>query len=312
MKEPIVSVVIPCYNGAAFIGDAIKSVLVQTEPRLELIVVDDGSIDASADIVASVSDERVRLIRHESNRGIAAARNTAIRSARGEFIALLDQDDVWKPEKLARQLAAFADAGDDVALVYSNIDVQNLDSGAVRSRTRAVPADVNSFDRTRELEALFLNNYIASITILARRRCLEDVGVFDETIKSGSDDFELFLRLRMKYRFHYIDASLAVRREHDANFTNPETMLPDALRLLDEVVAAHPELAPIRPRARSEFYFRLARDLHYKRKRTQAMAAYRESLSSRPANGKALAGMILLCMGSVGGAITALYHKLRR
>src|SRR6185437_6540351 len=99
-----ISVIIPLYNRREEIGRAIASALRQSRAPHEVVVVDDASRDGSADAVAALGDTRIRLLRHEQNRGAAAARNTGIEAATGEWIALLDSDDEWEPEKLARQL----------------------------------------------------------------------------------------------------------------------------------------------------------------------------------------------------------------
>lgn len=104
MNAPLVSVVMPLFNGESYVREAIDSVLAQTQADLELIVVDDCSSDASARAVASYADPRIRLLSHERNKGAAQARNTAIAAARGRYIAFLDADDVWLPHKLEEQI----------------------------------------------------------------------------------------------------------------------------------------------------------------------------------------------------------------
>jgi len=103
-KFGLVSVVMPAYNSEKYIGDAISSVLKQTYPFFELIIVDDGSTDRTREIVSSFSDERIVLLTHEKNRGVAEARNTALKKARGKWVALIDSDDVWLPERLEKLL----------------------------------------------------------------------------------------------------------------------------------------------------------------------------------------------------------------
>ena len=117
---PAVSVIMPAYNVAPYVGDALRSALAQTFTDLEVLVVDDGSTDATADVVAGIAarDPRVRLIR-QPNRGLAGARNTGLRSARGDVFALLDSDDLWEPEFLAEQVAILR-AHPDVHTVTGN------------------------------------------------------------------------------------------------------------------------------------------------------------------------------------------------
>ncbi|MCD4689923.1 glycosyltransferase [bacterium] len=109
-KTPRVSVIIPCYGGERFVVAAVESVLAQTEPRVEVIVVDDHSPDGSRAVLEPLlSNPRVRLLTHNENRGIAAARNTGLRTSDAEFIGFLDQDDLWLPGKIELPLGVFAD-----------------------------------------------------------------------------------------------------------------------------------------------------------------------------------------------------------
>jgi glycosyltransferase involved in cell wall biosynthesis len=117
---PTVSVIMPAFNVEPYVGDAIRSALAQTYPDFELIVVDDGSKDGTADVVRSLAreDKRVKLVQ-QANRGLAGARNSALRASRGEFFALLDSDDLWEPEFLAEQMAIL-EAHPEVDIVTGN------------------------------------------------------------------------------------------------------------------------------------------------------------------------------------------------
>ena len=108
----LVSIIVPAYNAEKYIADAIGSVLRQTYPYFELIIVDDASTDRTAEVVQSFSDQRIKLIRHASNKGPGAARNTAIEAARGKWIAFLDADDQWKANRLERLVDVLKDAGE--------------------------------------------------------------------------------------------------------------------------------------------------------------------------------------------------------
>ena len=105
--RPVVTVIIPTFNRAAIVGRAIRSVLAQTCPDWELIVVDDCSTDATEQAVRDFSDNRIKYLRHDRNRRLSAARNTALRCGRGEYVAFLDDDDEWLPEKLEKELEVF-------------------------------------------------------------------------------------------------------------------------------------------------------------------------------------------------------------
>lgn len=118
-NKPTVSIIIPTYNRRQSIGRFIKSVLNQTYRDFELIIVDDGSTDNTRELVAGFNNERIRYVRHEENKGEAAARNTGIKAARGEYIASHDSDDEWLHEKLAKQIRAFENCSPEIGVVYN-------------------------------------------------------------------------------------------------------------------------------------------------------------------------------------------------
>jgi glycosyltransferase involved in cell wall biosynthesis len=169
--ETTISVVIPAYNAAHFLPRCLGSVLAQTRPAQEVIVVDDGSKDSSGEVAAALG---ARVIRQE-NRGLAAARNTGIRHATGQWIALLDADDVWSPEKLERQAAAI---GPDVVLVYTGI--RQFDDQGTRAVQRAVePAAAKKMLR-------YCNPIVPSSALL-RRQTVLDAGGFLEGAPACED-----------------------------------------------------------------------------------------------------------------------------
>src|SRR2546426_2534703 len=130
-----VSVIVRTYNRAYAIRDALESALKQSYHDFELIVVDDGSTDHTSEVVQSFCDERIRLVRHERNRGVAAACNSGISAARGEFVAFLDSDDIWKPSKLERQV--------DFLLRYAGIDAVFCDV-EIREGANVIPSLMGS------------------------------------------------------------------------------------------------------------------------------------------------------------------------
>ncbi len=159
VEAPLVSVIMPLYNSSKHVGDAIKSVQKQTLDSWELCITDDCSTDDSADIVAAIAveDPRVRLFRQESNRGAAAARNRSLDSARGRFVAYLDADDMWAPEKLERQVA-FMEEG---AYGFSCASYEVIDEdGELMGRKVTMPAK-------SDLDGFLANNYLQTVGIMA-------------------------------------------------------------------------------------------------------------------------------------------------
>jgi glycosyltransferase involved in cell wall biosynthesis len=175
---PLVSCIVPVFNGEAYLAEAVDSILQQAYPRLEIIVVDDGSTDRTPEIVASYGD-RVHPVR-QANAGPAAARNRGVRDSRGDLVAFLDADDRWHPEKLARQVARFAARPQlDVSVTHlQNFWIADLREEEARLRAHRI---------ARPMAA-----YLAS-TILARRRVFAFVGEFDPELRFGHS-CEWFLR----------------------------------------------------------------------------------------------------------------------
>jgi GT2 family glycosyltransferase len=188
---PLVSVVIPTHNRAATLVRAIRSVLAQTYPAFELLIVDDASTDDTAAHVAPYLGARVRLHRQARNRGAAATRNTGIALARGAYVALLDSDDEWLPEKLACQVALFQAGPADLGLVYAGL-WQVVDGRP--------PVAVPPRQRGRIYDELRWRNQIGTASgVMVRREVLQAVGGFDERLRA-CEDWDLWLRIARDYR----------------------------------------------------------------------------------------------------------------
>jgi glycosyltransferase involved in cell wall biosynthesis len=194
-----VSVVIPVFNRPVTVRLAIQSVLAQTFQDFEIIVVDDGSTDETAESVSSFQDSRIRLIRHDRKRGGSAARNTGIRSSSGPYVAFLDSDDEWLPTKLERQLEVFGRSGDRLALVYTGTERAYAD-GTIRRTIARRYADL-----TRRLLA---KNVVGETSVgMVRKSALDAVGGFDETLPSAQD-LDLWVRLSERYRADIVPETL--------------------------------------------------------------------------------------------------------
>ncbi len=233
--EPLVTVVIPCYNAQRWIRETLKSVLAQTYRNLEILVVDDGSRDEGAVIVEAMaqSDPRIRLIRQE-NSGVGGARNTGINQAKGEYIAPLDADDLWHPEKVEKQVRRYLElkeAGLPVGMVYClyvGIDEFSYTRGLSRPQ---VPIEGEIFER------LVLENFIGNgSTPLIGTSIVREIGGYEQGIPSGCEDWLLYLQVAHSYHVYAVPEYLVGYRQlRDSLSKSVETMLASHRAVLEIV-----------------------------------------------------------------------------
>jgi glycosyltransferase involved in cell wall biosynthesis len=250
-KSPTVSVIIPCYNTAKYLGQAIESVLSQTFGDFEIIVVDDGSTDNTAEITQSFADSRIHYIQHPRNKGLAAARNTGIQHSRGKYICFLDADDYFLPHKLKKQII-FLENYQDYGLVsggYLRVDKEgNL---LKKCEPRVGPIFLE--------QALAVNPFIVHSTLI-RREWIERVGFFDEDLRAG-EDWDLHCRLIMlgclMYRmnsivcgYRFVPGSLSMDFQHQRD---------SMLKVIEKTFAdGQPKLPEVKAQAKGYTYLRAA------------------------------------------------------
>ncbi|MBM3393260.1 MAG: glycosyltransferase [Betaproteobacteria bacterium] len=209
---PRVSVVMAVYNGARFVDDALRSIFAQTFTDYEIICVDDGSTDASWDLLETYQG-RLNAFR-QNNRGQGAARNAGAAQATGEFLAFLDQDDCWYPHKLARQVEAL-DADSSAVLVYSNSD--RMDQEGRVTQTGATSAEWASA-LASPLGRLVGEGLVLPSSMMVRRDAFMRVSGFDVHLR-GFEDFDLSARLRRIGRFLFLEEPALCYRQHEAGFS---------------------------------------------------------------------------------------------
>ncbi len=308
-ERPDVTVVIPCYRGRRFIADAVASVLSQEGGTVDVVVVDDGSDDDSASVVAAIADGRVRLLRHDGNRGIAAARNTGVAAARADLVAFLDQDDWWLPRRLASQLREFAaDREGDAALVFGGMVVVDRE-GRERNVPPRVPPDLRALRGVALLDRLVADNFVPLGASLVRRRALEAAGPFDESIRGGSDDFDMITRLAEHGRFVFTPSLAFARRLHAENYTSAVRMIDESLRVIDRVEARHPELKRAARVGRARKLYRRARDVHAAGDARGAAKDYRAAIAAWPRLARAWMGLALCSLGPLGDAVSKAWMR---
>jgi len=195
MWNPKVSIVIPTYNRADFLPKAMQSVLNQTYRDWEMIIVDDGSTDNTEEVVKGYKESGIRYIAHKSNLGISAARNTGIKNSKGKYIALLDSDDEWFPEKLSCQMKIFQEKDLKYGVVCTS-GYMIKDDKVIS--VKAIPNDLDDF-----YKIFLFKNVIWSSSVLIRKECFEKLGLFDEHLKS-CEDWEMWIRISKYYKFIFL------------------------------------------------------------------------------------------------------------
>ena len=205
MEKEKVSIIIPTYNRAYCIERSIRSVLAQTYQEFELIVVDDGSSDNTQDVVNSIGDGRVRYIPMPENKGVAAARNEGVRQAAYEYIAFQDSDDVWKPDKLEKQMQALRE-NPQAGMVYCAYEWHEEDGSSGITPDEGMPLR----DKRGDIYIkLLCRNTIGAPTVLARKECFMKAGLFCENM-TCLEDWEFFLRIAKTHEILFLEEPLVV------------------------------------------------------------------------------------------------------
>jgi glycosyltransferase involved in cell wall biosynthesis len=221
MALPTVSIVMPVYGVERYVADSVRSVLAQTMADFELVVVDDCSPDDSIRIVRGFDDPRIRIVRHDRNRGLAEARNTGIAQARGPFVALLDSDDIAPPHRLATQLAAF---DRDPGLIGCGGAMQCIDGvGAPLGGLHT--AEIR---QERIAPTLLLRNCFFVSSMLFRRQPLAELSYRSEF--QMAEDFDLMVRASERGRLSNLPDLLLHYRVHAASLTSTKPRLMDEFR----------------------------------------------------------------------------------
>jgi glycosyltransferase involved in cell wall biosynthesis len=198
---PLVSVIIPTYNRAGLVRQAVASVKAQTFRDFEVVVVDDGGTDGTYEVLSA--DCELRVLRHPHRQGVAAARNLGVAAARGEWLAFLDSDDLWLPDKLARQISWLEGAPE--------LLICQTDETWVRRGVRVNKPAAHRKVAGRIFLPSLARCMISPSAVMLHRRLLQDHGAFDETLPAA-EDYDLWLRLTWRYEVGLVDEPLVIKR----------------------------------------------------------------------------------------------------
>ena len=270
IKMPLVSVIMPSYNHAPFISQAIKSVLEQAVDSIELIIIDDASSDSSRSVIEefTANDSRVSAIFHARNKGIAATMNEGVGMAKGKYVASLASDDVWVKGKLTKQLNIL-EKNEDL-IVWSEGNIIDEDG----RYTNETFTNIHGAARKKKSGDIFIEllpgNYIFGCSLIATRKILSKL-LFSEELKY-LNDWLYYVELAKEYEFYFIDEPLANYRMHQGNTSNDRNgYLLESLKVTNMILQRYRNIIP--RKIRSDLYLRIAK-LHKSTKQGFMSSAY--------------------------------------
>lgn len=260
MDLPKVSVVIPNYNYEKYVARTINSVLAQTYPNLEIIVIDDGSKDNSLEVLKSFGD-KIKVVR-QKNQGVSRARNYGVELSSGEYIAFLDADDLWLSDKIEKQLAKFK-TNESYGLVHCSMSLINLEDEIIGENSSGQEGWV--FEEFLKFQSGVVIG--AGSTALLKRSVFEEIGGFDLRL-STSADWDLSCRIARRYEIGFIREPLALYRIHNSNMhSNINLMRHDMLIGFEKAFAAEPErLRAIKGECYGNLHYALAGSYFHSKK----------------------------------------------
>lgn len=252
---PRVSVVMPAYNSSKTIGIAIESLLGQTFINWELLIINDGSTDSTLDVIAKFNDIRIRVVT-QNNQGVAEARNVGLRLSRGEYIAFLDSDDLWLPEKLQAQLSIFTKSSHKLGLVYTK------HRGFLKSPENSFSMDVDaSIGYENDYYRLLIMDYIPTLTVMIRASVVREIGYFRGDLQ-GTEDWDYWIRVSRVYNLLRIDRELALYRIQSNSLSrNKDRHAIEELKVLDAHLASEMSI-PISVRHMARLFWQVKKIRH--------------------------------------------------
>lgn len=221
---PLVSVIIPAYNHELYIEEALQSVINQTYKNIQLIVINDGSMDGTGTVIDKVIEQNasfnIKYI-NKSNEGICKTLNKGLLLAKGKYVAFLASDDMWTSDRIEKQVY-FMEENANIGLVFSDNYFIRLNKVAQVKGTDYKPiirkCFLNGIQNVNMYEKLLSDDIIPALTVLIRKECFDKVGGFDNNLKA--EDYDMWLRIAKEYPIAFIDEPLAYYRVHDSNASN--------------------------------------------------------------------------------------------
>jgi len=290
-----VSVIIPTYNRAQKLKNAIKTVLNQTYPYFELIIIDDNSSDETDEVVQSFNDERIRYIKNDENLGQVRARNKGIELSNYDFIAFLDDDDEWLPNKLKMQVKSLNSLSEEYCGVFTGIYV--IENGKIID-TKVPQVEGDVFRDLLTSKGCSIGN----ITFMLKRDALEKVGGFSSDLPAR-EDFELSLKLAKKYKFGIIKKPLV-----KVNFDSKDRVTTDYSKILtatERIYAKYKETIKKDKKIYAKFMYKLAILELLNNNKNDSIKYLEKAIKTYPINIKYLSVRILV------GLFPNLYCLLR-
>jgi glycosyltransferase involved in cell wall biosynthesis len=262
--NPLVSMIVLCYNQARFVVETLESVKAQTYKPTELIILDDCSSDDSVTVIENWLQENgieCTFIRHQKNQGICKSLNEALSFATGKYISEISSDDVWLPDKIARQVEIMESQPDEVGVVYSDA-FQIDDHGQILPETLITSCRrLTEMPQGQILRSLLEGNFIGGQTTLVRRSCYDKVGLYDENLPW--EDWDMWLRIARHYSFIYSPMPSAKYRIHDESYSHsdPIRMLRDSCKISLKQLALG-GLGPVQKSEHTERLLRMSERLY--------------------------------------------------
>ena len=253
-SHPKISVIMPAYNASKTIISSIECVLAQTYQNWELLVINDGSTDHTLDVLSQFDDQRIKVFT-QVNQGVAVARNTGLKQARGEYIAFLDSDDLWVPTKLGKQILVFAESSNLLGLVYTK------HRGFTEDPSHSFSMDVDaSIGYQNPYHRLLIMDYVPTLTVMIRASIITDIGYFSEDL-SGTEDWDYWIRIAKSYSLERLNEELALYRISPNSLSrNKDRHAIEELKVLDRHLTEDSNTSPaVCHMARSFWYLKKIR-----------------------------------------------------